>query len=62
MPDCPARVNFHGVPRISALLKSMREVFRPRAKLSGTVWPLRFVSSGLGSQVSTWLTPPCMKR
>src|SRR5439155_297579 len=31
-------------------------------KLAGGCWPLSLASSGFGSNVSTWLGPPCMNR
>ena len=45
-----------------AFVKSMRLVFRPFTKLPGSVFPDSRASSGFGSQVSTWETPPCMNR
>ena len=58
----PVRWNFQGLPRMGAFAKSMRLVLRPFAISAEIVSPLRLASSGLGSKVSTWLTPPCMNR
>ena len=62
MPLWPCLENFHGLPRIGALAKSIRLVLSPFAISAEMVWPLFLASSGLGSNVSTWLTPPCMNR
>src|SRR5205823_10630329 len=35
------------------------EIFTRSVKYFGIFWPLRAVSSGLGSSRSTWLGPPC---
>ena len=62
-PHLPPGRNVHGLPRRTALVGSwMKLVLIVLASSTESAWPLRFVSSGLGSKVSTWLTPPCMKR
>src|SRR5262245_8731477 len=62
MPDWPCFLKSQAAPRASALVKSIRLVFRPFTKLPGSVFPDNRASSGFGSQVSTCETPPCMKR
>jgi len=58
MPLWPCLENFQGLPRMGALVKSIRLVFSPFAASAEIVWPLRSLRSGLGSNVSSWLMPP----
>src|SRR5262249_10112667 len=57
MPDLPCFENLRGEPNS---LPGLR-IFSA-SSLVGMSWPLRLTSSGLGSNVSTWLTPPYMNR
>ena len=59
MPDLPRLRELAGVPSSVPGLRIFNSGSLSRL---GIGWPLRLVSSGLGSQVSTWLGPPYMNR
>src|SRR4051812_11372953 len=59
IPDLPALVNFR---REASRVPGLRAFNRGSLWTLGIGCPCRRVSSGLGSQVSTWLTPPYMNR
>ena len=56
IPHWPRWWNFESDPMISRLACAALSNFKSPSKL----WPLRFTSSGLGSNRSIWLGPPSM--
>src|SRR5438105_11019608 len=61
IPDWPYFLNVRFDPR-TTVSRSFPFWKSSLPKLSGGCWPLSLASSGLGSNVSTWLGPPCMNR
>src|SRR5438874_2446172 len=61
IPDCPYFLNVRRDARIGTSL-NFENWSCTSPKLSGTGLPSSFSSIGLGSKVSRWLGPPCMKR
>src|SRR5438067_2251988 len=58
MPDWPCFLNWNGLG-INGPGWPCRTTMSP-ATLPSSGWPAYFASAGLGSKVSTWLTPPLM--
>src|SRR5437588_111105 len=61
MPEAPHLRNVCGLPRMAASLL-VNCSCKPSMALAGNGWPWSLLRSGLGSNVSMWLGPPCMNR